>query len=174
MSIGLYQATAPTFKQVLNSLANVLAKAEAHCAEAGVSPDTLIQARLIDDMHPLPFQFKMTILHSVGALKGVMAGAVKFDMTPPPATFAELKAQNAEARAEIEAITPGDLNACVGRDVTFGIGERTMTFLAEDYVFSFAQPNFFFHASTAYGILRNRGVKLGKGDFLGQIRIKPQ
>lgn len=78
----------------------------------------------------------------------------------------------AEARAEIEQISPDTVNALEGRDLVFEIGDRQIPFSAENFVMSFSLPNLFFHATTAYDILRTRGVPLGKRDFLGQLRIR--
>lgn len=172
MGFGLYDATVPLFRQVLSSVGRKLDKVEAHCAEKGVDPQTLLQARLYDDMWPFNMQVKATVMHSVGALRGVVGGEFKFDMTPPADTFAGLKAQNAAAQAELETFTPGDINARLGKDVFFQFGERRMDFVVEDFLQSFALPNFYFHATTAYDILRTNGVPLGKRDFMGRMKMK--
>jgi hypothetical protein len=175
MAFGLYDATVPLFRQVLASQGRVLEKAEAHCAEKGVAPDTLLQARLHDDMWPFAQQVTSTVSHSIGALRGILGGEYKMDLMHAPAdSFAAVKALNASARAELETFTPKDIDARLGKDVFLKFGERRMDFIVEDFLQSFSLPNFYFHATTAYGILRNRGVPVGKGDFLGGIRLKPQ
>jgi hypothetical protein len=77
-----------------------------------------------------------------------------------------------EARDELSALTPEAVNALVGRDVTFKLGDRALPFTAEDFLMSFSLPNFFFHATTAYDILRQKGAPLGKRDFLGKLKLK--
>ena len=77
-----------------------------------------------------------------------------------------------EARDELAALTPGDVDALVGRDVIFKLGERALPFTAEGFLMSFSLPNFFFHATTAYDILRHKGVPLGKRDFMGRLKMK--
>ena len=77
-----------------------------------------------------------------------------------------------DAKASLEKITPDALNACQGKDVTFHLGKHQLPFTAENFLLSFSFPNFYFHATTAYDILRGRGVKIGKGDFLGRMRMK--
>jgi hypothetical protein len=78
----------------------------------------------------------------------------------------------ADARAELEGLDRGEIDALVGKDMAFGLGERKLPFVAEDFVLSFSLPNLYFHATTAYDILRNKGVPLGKRDFMGALRIK--
>lgn len=173
MAFGLYDATVPLYRQVLTGQGGLLKKADAYCAEKGAAPATLLQARLHDDMWPFAQQIKATIGHSVRALRAVTTGEYSIDMSPPADTFAALIAQNAAALADLESFTPGDINARAGKDVFLKFGERRMDFVVEDFLQSFALPNFYFHASTAYGILRNKGVPLGKGDFLGGVRMKP-
>ena len=72
----------------------------------------------------------------------------------------------------MEKATAGDLNACAGKDVIFSVGDRKIPFTAEGFLQTFSLPNFFFHATTAYDILRSKGVPLGKRDFLGKMKIK--
>ena len=92
-------------------------------------------------------------------------------MTPPPATFSALKAKIADASAALEAIEAAEIDAFIGRDMRFAFGERQMNFTAENFLLSFSQPNFYFHAATAYDILRWKGLPLGKRDFVGRVRI---
>ena len=93
-------------------------------------------------------------------------------MTPPPESFAALKASVAEALTALAAIQPAEIDGFVGRDMRFSFGERNIDFTAENFLLSFSQPNFYFHATTAYDILRWKGVTIGKRDFTGRLRIK--
>jgi uncharacterized protein len=90
----------------------------------------------------------------------------------PGIDYAGLQAQVKDARDELAALTPDAVNSLVGRDVTFKLGDRALPFTAEGFLMSFSLPNFFFHATTAYDILRNKGVPLGKRDFIGRLKLK--
>src|SRR5580698_6386362 len=97
MPLSLYDATIPSYLQMLAALTNLLDKAQALCTEKGLDPNTLLQARLAEDMHPLVYQVKSTKVHSIGAIEGVRKGAFSPDNSTPPQTFPDLKVQVAEA-----------------------------------------------------------------------------
>jgi uncharacterized protein len=170
MSFSLYAATVPSYRQILGAVAALVAKAETFCAEKGLPPQELIQARLAPDMFPFAYQVKSTAVHSLGAIEGVRRGVFSPDKTPPPETFSALKSRVAETLAALEAITPAEIDGFVGRPMRFAFGERHVDFTADNFLLSFSQPNFYFHAATAYDILRSRGLPLGKRDFMGQLR----
>ncbi len=172
MAFSLYAATVPSCQQVLGSIASLLAKAEAFCKEKGVAPQDIIQARLAPDMLPFAYQVKSTVVHSLGAIEAVRKGVFSPDMTPPPDSFAALKAQVAQAAAGLETVSAAEVDAFVGRDMRFSFGDRHIDFAAENFLLSFSQPNFYFHATTAYDILRWKGVAIGKRDFMGKLRAK--
>jgi hypothetical protein len=90
----------------------------------------------------------------------------------PDLDFAALQALVADARNELSGLTPEAVNALVGRDVTFKLGDRTLPFTAEGFLMSFSLPNFFFHATTAYDIIRHKGAPIGKRDFVGRLKLK--
>lgn len=172
MTLSLYAAIVPTYQQILGSVAGLVDKAEAHCDEKGVAHSEIVQARLIDDMLPFTYQVKATVEHSVGAIAGVRAGNFSPSLAAPPEDFAALRAKVTEARATIDALTPDEINGFMGQDMQFSMGEMRIPFTAEGFLLSFALPNFYFHATTAYDILRSRGVKLGKMVFLGALQVK--
>jgi uncharacterized protein len=172
MPFSLYAATVPSYQQILGSVAGLLVKAEAFCAEKSLNPDDIIQARLAPDMLPFAFQVKSTAVHSLGAIEGVRRGAFSPDMSPPPETFTALKARIAETLSALEKIEPVEIDSLIGRDIRFVRGEHRLDFTAENFLLSFSQPNFYFHATTAYDILRWKGVPLGKRDFTGKLRLK--
>lgn len=172
MTISLYAATIPSYRQLLGAVAGLLAKAEAHCAAGNCAADDLIGARLAPDMLPLAYQVKSTATHSIGAIEAVRIGVFKPDMTPPPADFAGLAARVAATLTALDALDPAEVDSFVGRDTRFEFGEYRMDFTAEDFLLSFAQPNFYFHATTAYNILRAQGLSIGKIDFMGRPRLK--
>jgi hypothetical protein len=172
MALSLYEVTVPTFTQILSALSGVLEKGEAHAGEKGIPVDDWVGARLFSDMLPLNFQVKQTVAHSAGALEAVQAGVFNPDMTPPPEHFDALKRSVTAALDSIARYTPADLNALEGRDMRFEFRERVLPFTAENFLMSFSLPNFYFHATTAYDILRHNGVPLGKRDFMGRLRLK--
>jgi uncharacterized protein len=122
-------------------------------------------------MLPFAYQVKATAVHSLGAIEGVRKGVFSPDMTPPPQTFSALRIRIADALAALEAIEASEIDAFLGRAMRFEFGERQMNFTAENFLLSFSQPNFYFHATTAYDILRWKGLPLGKRDFVGRVRI---
>lgn len=172
MALTLYSATVPTFRQILVSVAGLISKAEAHCAAQGLAPAELIEARLVPDMLPFSFQVRSTASHSIGAIEGMRRGTYSPDRSALPGTFAELKQLVAAADAALAALDPAELDSLAAREVLFVAGERRLVYSGEDYLLSFAQPNFYFHATTAYDILRARGLPLGKRDYTGQPRVK--
>jgi hypothetical protein len=172
MSFSLYAATVPSYRQILGAVAGLLRTSEGFCAERGIAPAELMQARLAPDMFPFSFQVKLTIGHSIGALEGIRKGMFSPDTSPPPESFEELRRQIDAALEALATIQPAEVDGCLGRDMLFVFGERRLAFTAEDYLLSFAQPNFYFHATTAYDILRMKGLPIGKRDFIGRLRLR--
>jgi hypothetical protein len=172
MAFSLYAATVPAYIQILRSVSGLLSKAETHCTSNGIAPEEIIQLRLADDMLPFAYQIKSTAVHSLGAIEGVRRGVFSPDMSPPPDSFPALNARIGDALAALEAIKPHEIDGYLGRDMKFSFGERHMDFVAEEFLLSFSQPNFYFHATTAYDLLRWKGLPLGKRDFMGRPRTK--
>ena len=174
MAFSLYAATVPSYRQILGAVSGLLGKAEAFCAEKNLAPADIIQARLAPDMLPFAYQVKSTAVHSLGAIEGVRAGTFSPDMTPPPDSFSALKQRVTEALLALEAVKPSEIDGFLGRDVSFSVPARNVRidFTAENFLLSFSLPNFYFHATTAYDILRWKGVQIGKRDFLGRMQAK--
>jgi hypothetical protein len=172
MPFSLYDIAVPAFKQQLGAVAGLLEKAEAHCREKNVAESEIVGARLIEDMFPFSYQVKSTVVHSAGALQSLAKGVFSPDLTPPPETFAALKQKVAEALSALDAFTPAQINAYEGKDMRFEFKDFKLPFIAENFLTSFSMPNFYFHATTAYDILRHKGVNVGKRDFTGQLRLK--
>jgi uncharacterized protein len=172
MAFSLYLATVPSFQQTLGAVAGLLDKAEAFCSEKGTAADEIVQARLAADMLPFAFQVKSVAVHSLGAIEGIRRGVFSPDRTPPPTDFAGLKARIAATLTALAAIDAAEVDAFVGRDMRFEAGERRVDYTAENFLVSFSLPNFYFHAVTAYDILRWKGVSIGKRDFLGKTLSK--
>ena len=172
MSASLDNAFIATCLQALGSLAGLVARAQAHCAERGLPAEALTGARLAPGMWPFAKQVFEAGHHSARAIAGVRAGIFRPELDPAPADFASLRDEVAGAIATLQAVPPGELDAMARRGIRFAFGERHMDFTVEDFLLSFSLPNFFFHTTIAYAILRNQGLEIGKRDFLGQVRIK--
>lgn len=169
---SLYDAVVPSNIQILGAVDGFLDKAEAFCTEKGRTAADLIDARLAPDMLPLGYQVKSCAVHSVGGIEGVKAGSFSPDMSAWPTDFAGLHGVLRSAVDSLKAIDREAFDHLVDADTKFQFGELTMPFTGANFLLSFSQPNFYFHATTAYAILRAQGVKLGKRDFMGVPRIK--
>ena len=170
MTISLYDAVIPSKLQVLRAGLGWLDKA----AESGLPEEEIAEARLIEDMLPFAYQVKSMSVHSAGAIEGVRAGVFEPDMSDPPQTIAGMRSRLEDAIAALEAVTPEEMSGFIGRDARFEVArfDIRLEFTAEQFLLTFSQPNFYFHASTAYDILRMKGVPLGKRGFLGTLRLK--
>ena len=162
MSISIHDVSVPVFVHALGNMSAWLDKAASEMPEAA-----LIGRRLAPDMKPLPAQYQMasdSAKNAVARLAGIAAPA----MPDVEATFAELQARCARTIAFVEGVDPAALSAERDVELTFpnGMGYR---FNGQAYLTGFALPNFFFHVTTAYGILRGAGVSLGKPDFLQHL-----
>ena len=172
MAFSLYDASVANYLQILGAVDGVLEKGAAHFRDKGIDLKDVIETRLASDMLPLTFQVVSTAHHSRGAMQAAQNGLFVPPTVKPGIDYAGLQALVKEARDELAALTPETVNGLIGRDVTFKLGERALPFTAEGFLMSFSLPNFFFHATTTYDILRHRGVPLGKRDFMGRLNLK--
>ena len=172
MALSLYDASVANYLQTLGAVSGVLDKALAHFREKNIDPETIVEARLAPDMLPFRFQIISVAQHSRGAIEGVQQGVFNPPSFKTPYDFAGLQGLVAQSREALAALTPEAVNALAGRDVAFHLGERQLPFTAEGFLMSFSLPNFYFHATTAYDILRTNGVPLGKRDFMGRLKMK--
>ena len=172
MAISLYDISVANYLQTLGAVESFLQKGLEHFTEKGTNLDDVVATRLYDDMLPFAFQIVSVQHHSLHAIEGCKAGV----FGPPGAmgalTYADLQKMVTDTIAGLKALTPAEVNALEGKDVAFVFGETRIPFVAENFVLSFSLPNFHFHATTAYDILRSRGVPLGKRDYMGRMRIK--
>ena len=150
MPTSLYQATVPQFVQVLTALAGLVDKARAHCADKALPDESLTELRLAPDMWPFAKQVMAACQHSAGAVTGAQSGETGPDLTPPPLSLDALASAVAAAIASLQAIAPEQIDGIASDEMAFVFGERRMLFSAEDYLLSFAQPNFYFHAAMAW------------------------
>ncbi len=172
MGFSLYEAVVPSNVQILRAVDGLLDKAQAFCTAQGIAEAELIETRLAPDMLPFGYQVKSCAVHSAGGIAGVRAGRFSPDRSPWPTDFAGLHDVLQTAIASLEAIDRAAFDALADTDTAFAFGETTLPFTGANFLLSFSQPNFYFHATTAYAILRARGVELGKRDFMGLPRIK--
>lgn len=172
MAFSLYDATVANHLQILGAVGSFLDKSLAHFREKGIDPAEVVETRLAPDMLPLRFQIVSVAHHSRGAMEAAKNGVFVPPSGKPDLDYAALRALVAEARNELAALTPEAVNALIGREVTFKIGDRVLPFTAEGFLMSFSLPNFFFHATTTYAILRHKGAPLGKRDFMGRLNLK--
>jgi hypothetical protein len=172
MTFSLHAATVPPMLQVLQSVTQLVRKAEAHCAAQGVTERDIIAARLAPDMLPFTYQVKSTAEHSLGAIKAVREGFSTPSLEAPPKTFAGLLEKLHAAQEGLAALTPAEVNGFVGKEVVFAFKDTRRVFTAENFLMSYALPNFYFHAVTAYDLLRAQGLVIGKRDFLGELAAK--
>jgi hypothetical protein len=172
MALSLYDVTVRSFLQVLGGVNGFLERGLAHCQDNGVDPESIVETRLWQDMLPFRFQIISVAHHSKGAIDGCKAGVFSPPGNMDPLNYAQLQGLVADARTALQALSPEEVNGLEGRDMAFQFGERRMPFTAEGFLLSFSTPNLHFHATTAYDILRSKGVPLGKRDYMGQLRLK--
>jgi hypothetical protein len=172
MPLTLHDAFVPTCLQVLGALSGMLDKAEAHCASQGLDAEDLIGAQLAPDMKDFAYQVKSCLVHSAIAIESCVAGSFSPDASEPPRSFDGLRALVQDASARLGKLSAADMEALIGKTVRFTIpGVVDWSFTGDQFLLSFSQPNFYFHATTAYDLLRSKGVPLGKMDFLGAMRM---
>lgn len=167
MTISMYAASVPVFKQMLGSLSELLGKAEAHAIGKKIDPSALLQARLFPDMFPLMRQIMIAADFAKGACARLAGVDVpKYEDTEQ--SFADLKDRIAKTLAFIDTLPSSDIDGSEERDITTSAGPNSKTFKGQKYLLQYALPQFFFHATTAYAILRHNGVEVGKKDFMGK------
>ena len=166
MSISIHQASAPVFIQGLKGLKGVLTKAAAQVEAKGWDPDALLKARLYPDMFPLVRQVQIATDFAKGCCAR-LAGAEVPAWDDIETSFAELIARIDRAIAYVEGLDPAAFAGAETRDITLTRRGETSVVKGLAYFQTQAQPNFFFHVTTAYAILRHNGVEVGKRDFLG-------
>ncbi len=170
MSLSLFDISVPVFRQYLAGLSGVLTKGEAHCATGAVKEADLMGFRLYEDMLPFSFQVMQSIAHSAGAVATLRG--LTYPRPQGLESLAACKAAVDEALAYLDGVDDLDMPGDDDADVDLVTPRGTMKFTARNYLLTFAYGNFFFHATTAYDILRHNGVPVGKRDFLGAVQMK--
>ncbi len=172
MAIALYDLSVANYLQTLGAVSGFLDKALDHFTANKIDLGEVVETRLFPDMLPFRFQLQSVAHHSLGAIEGVKQGLFR----PPPAApaydYRGLQQLVAEAQEALQRVTPAEVNALEGKDVVFQLRDFKVPFTAEGFILSFSLPNFYFHATTAYDILRTKGVPIGKRDYMGPMRLK--
>jgi hypothetical protein len=167
MSISMYTASIPLFKQMLNSLNAVLAKAETHAAERKIDPDALLHARLFPDMFSLMRQVQI----ATDFAKGVSARLAGVDIPEHEdneKTFADLQARVTKTLTFIDGLSATQIDGSETREIILRPGTpKEKKLNGQAYLIHYALPQFFFHVTTAYAILRHNGIEVGKRDYIG-------
>jgi hypothetical protein len=166
MTLSMYEASIPVLDRGLANLSAILNKGAAHAEERKIDPAVLIAARLAPDMRPLSSQVQF----ASDSAKGCAArlGGIPVPSFPDTeTTFAELEERIAKTRAFLKTVAPAQVEGSETRDIVLKFGPREITLTGRDYLFGFVLPNFYFHVTTAYDILRHNGVPLAKMDYLG-------
>ena len=172
MAISLYDISVPGFIQTLDALGVILGKGLTYCGENGIDPAEMVAARLFPDMQTFSFQIQLAVHHSIGAVGSIKSGAFNRPDVKAECDYAGLQALAADAAARLRAIAPEEINSREDAEIGFNLPGFDGKFTAVGFLTSFSQPNFHFHATTAYDILRARGVPVGKLDYLGAMRLK--
>jgi len=168
MSLSMYQASAPVFIRQLGSVAKILEKAEAFALSSGIDPADLIEARLAPDMHPFPRQIQIASDLAKGSIAR-LAGVDIPSFADTETSFAELQERVAKTIAFITGLPAEKIDGSEAREIALKVRGNDITLAGQAYLLHFVMPNFFFHCTTAYLILRHKGVPLGKMDFIGGI-----
>jgi hypothetical protein len=166
MPISMFQASIPACLQMLSALSGVLDKAAAHAAARKVEPSVLLNARLYPDMFPLVRQVQLTADFAKG-IGARLAGIEAPKYPDTETTIDELKARLAKTADFLKGLKPAQLDGSETREITIPIPNQPLTFNGQSYLVHFALPNLYFHATTAYDILRHCGVEIGKRDYMG-------
>ena len=165
MTISMYQVSVPVFANGLGALGGVLTKAEAFVEARKLDQAAVLALRIYPDMFPLNVQVGQVTTHATRAI-ALLSGMPQPDYGAPETTFAALKERVAKARAFVNSAKPEQIDGTEDKDVVVKFGTREMPFKGQPFLIGFTLPNFYFHFTTAYNILRGIGVEVGKGDFM--------
>ena len=162
----MYQTSTPRFAAMLRNLSTLIDKAEAHCAAKKIEPAALTTARLFPDMFPFTRQVQIACDTAKGAVAR-LAGAEIPKHEDSEHTFAELKSRIAKTIDFIESVRAERIDGSEEKEIVLAMRSGERRYKAMQYLLGFAYPNFYFHVTTAYNILRHNGVEIGKQDFIG-------
>jgi uncharacterized protein len=166
VTISMYQASVPVCVRALNNLVAILGKAKAHAEAKKIEPDVFVSCRLIADMHPLSRQIQIASDVAKGGVAR-LAGVEPPSWPDEEKTLADLVARLNKTIKYLETFKASQIDGSEDRTVSMKVGPNTMEFKGQPYLLNFVLPNVFFHVTTAYDILRENGVDIGKRDFIG-------
>jgi hypothetical protein len=167
MPVSMYHASVPVFLQLLGGLKGVIEKAEAHATGRKWDENTILNERLYPDMFTLARQVRQASEHAFGA--GRAAGVPVPELPAIDNSYAEMKARIDKTIDFLKGLRPDQLDGKEDSTVTITQGGQPRNFRAQNYLYHLAMPNFYFHTTTAYNILRSLGIEIGKRDFMGQM-----
>jgi hypothetical protein len=167
MTISMYQISAPVFTKMLGALSNVLDKGAAFAVAKKIDPAVLMASRLAPDMFPLTRQVQIAADFAKGPMAR-LAGLEVPKWEDNETTMEALKARVAKTIDYVKSFKPAQIDGSEAREISLTIGGQPMTMTGQEYLLHNALPNFYFHVTTAYTILRHNGVEVGKRDFLGR------
>lgn len=167
MSLSLYDVSIPVFLRTFQNLSDILKKGEAFADETGMPHSDLLEARLFPDMAPLTAQIQR--VSDTAKFVAVRLGGIdNVPMDDNEASFADLQARIDRTIAVLQSLSPEAMDGKEELEVVLKSRDKSTTFTGRDYLLGFAIPNFFFHVTTAYALLRHKGVPIGKMDYLGR------
>ncbi|MCO6060327.1 DUF1993 domain-containing protein [Pseudomonas sp. MOB-449] len=168
MSLSMYEASIPVLARMLGNLSNILTKAAANAQARGIDPKVFIESRLAPDMFPLARQVQI-VSDTAKGCAARLAGVEVPSWEDTETSFEELQARIAKTLAFIKGIDAAQLDGSETRTVVLKMRSGEISFSGREYLLGFVMPNFYFHVTTAYAILRHNGVDVGKMDFLGGV-----
>jgi hypothetical protein len=168
MTISMYQASVPVMLRTLTNLKAILGKAAAHAQAKKIDEAVLLNARLYPDMFPLTRQVQIASDFARGTAAR-LAGREPLSLEDNEKSFAELTARIDRSIDFVRSIPDGEIEGSEGREIVRPVRGEPKKFTGINYLLQFALPNFFFHATTAYAILRHSGVEIGKTDYIGAL-----
>lgn len=166
MAISMYQSSVPVFTRMLGNLSTILGKAAEHAGNRKIDPAALLGARLFPDMFPLSRQVQVACDFAKGAAAR-LAGVEPPKYPDEEKSFDDLKARIARTIEYVKEFKPKQIDGSEGRAIAIPIGGQTYNFKGQGYLLNMVLPNFYFHVTTAYDILRHSGIEVGKRDFIG-------
>jgi uncharacterized protein len=172
MATSFYDVSVGSYLQTVGAVAGFMEQGRKHFEAAGSGLEEVVEARLFEDMLPFRFQILSVVHHTLGAIEGMKGGVCGPPGASEAKTYADLQALVAETLTALQALGRSEIDALADGDVEFQMGQMKLPFTNEGYLLSFSLPNMHFHATTAYDILRMKGVPLGKRHYLGQMRMK--
>lgn len=171
MQLTFYDVNIPCYQQMLDSTASILEKGQQHAAANDMTLEEISNYRLHESMLPFSFQIISVWHHSLGAIKGMREGLFMPPPDKPGIDYAGLRGLIGEAQDAMAAETQDSMEALSGEHMLFRFGNNEVPFTTDNFLATFSKPNVYFHITTAYAMLRQLGVPLGKLDYLGNMKV---